>query len=200
MLEAGEHRSIPLDQIRSMQYEVGLEHQVDHGRPFLVIIPEASLMSLAGWNILLKVLEEPPAEVMFLVFGVAPRSVPITVRSRLSAFYVGRGFWEANLDSKGGAAPKSARHLLNLRELGRMLQAEKPHHIEDWNKWVRDVYHGMRASQVQGRLEEASLLAGLLIEASDVLGRKRGDGSINLKYELTAMVARYAGFFARSVG
>ena len=50
------------------------------------IIDEAHMLSNSAFNALLKTLEEPPAQVLFLLATTEPEKLPITVRSRCQRF------------------------------------------------------------------------------------------------------------------
>ena len=189
LLEPGEHRSVPLDEIRAMQREIALQRASTMGNvPYLVIIPDAARVSMAGWNVMLKVLEEPPERVLFLVFGVQAKAVPPTVRSRMTAYYVHH---ETSAEAGVTRVSKSMAKVLNEASLQQFLQQEKPQAVEDWSRWVQQLHQAMAHACELQQSEAASLLAGAFLEVSDCLSRKRLDGSLNLKYEISRIIAAY---------
>lgn len=52
----------------------------------LFILDEAQSISAQGWNVLLKVLEEPPPECMFILITSEPRKIPPKIRTRALRF------------------------------------------------------------------------------------------------------------------
>ncbi len=56
------------------------------GRFKIYIIDEVHMLSTAAFNALLKILEEPPAHVMFLFATTEPHKVPITIHSRCQRY------------------------------------------------------------------------------------------------------------------
>lgn len=52
----------------------------------LFILDEAQSISSQGWNVLLKVLEEPPPECMFILITSEPRKIPSKIRTRALKF------------------------------------------------------------------------------------------------------------------
>lgn len=52
----------------------------------IFILDEAQSISAQGWNVLLKVLEEPPPDCMFMLLTSEPRKVPPKIRTRALKF------------------------------------------------------------------------------------------------------------------
>lgn len=65
--------------VEQLRYHVGAENRV-------VILDEAHSITREGFNALLKTLEEPPAEVTFVLVTTEPTKLPPTVLSRLTEF------------------------------------------------------------------------------------------------------------------
>nr|VFJ44682.1 MAG: DNA polymerase-3 subunit delta' [Candidatus Kentron sp. FM]VFJ50364.1 MAG: DNA polymerase-3 subunit delta' [Candidatus Kentron sp. FM]VFK08669.1 MAG: DNA polymerase-3 subunit delta' [Candidatus Kentron sp. FM] len=73
-------KSIGVDRIRELIDYVWLSRQLADRK--VVIMPGAQLMTINAANTLLKTLEEPPGEVVFLLITDRSDRLPITVRSR----------------------------------------------------------------------------------------------------------------------
>lgn len=65
--------------IESLRYSSGAEYRV-------IILDEAHSITREGFNALLKVLEEPPLNVIFVLVTTEPHKIPDTVLSRLVSF------------------------------------------------------------------------------------------------------------------
>ncbi len=73
-----------IDQIRSLQEEVRFAPQ--RGRYRVIIIDEVHMLTQEAFNALLKTLEEPPPNVVFVMATTEPRKVPETIVSRTQRF------------------------------------------------------------------------------------------------------------------
>ncbi|MFA5954410.1 MAG: DNA polymerase III subunit gamma/tau [Patescibacteria group bacterium] len=62
------------------------EVQAGHGRYRVFIIDEAHMLSTAAFNAMLKILEEPPAHVIFILATTEAHKVPATIISRCQRF------------------------------------------------------------------------------------------------------------------
>ncbi|MCL4424584.1 MAG: DNA polymerase III subunit delta' [Firmicutes bacterium] len=71
---------IRIDQVRRLRRETGFQHL--HGRYRVYLLEEAEKMTPEATNALLKTLEEPPPNMVFLLVTEAPWSIPPTVVSR----------------------------------------------------------------------------------------------------------------------
>jgi len=60
------------------------------GKYKVFIIDEAHMLSKSAFNALLKILEEPPAQVVFMLLTTEPNKVPLTVASRCQKFNLRR--------------------------------------------------------------------------------------------------------------
>lgn len=60
------------------------------GRYKVFIIDEAHMLSKSAFNALLKILEEPPAQVVFMLLTTEPNKIPLTVASRCQKFNLRR--------------------------------------------------------------------------------------------------------------
>lgn len=63
-----------------------LQYRPLSGGARAIIVDEAHMLSKSAWNSLLKVLEEPPAEVYWLLCTTEPTKVPKTVRTRCASY------------------------------------------------------------------------------------------------------------------
>jgi DNA polymerase-3 subunit delta' len=81
-----EGQQILVDQIRGSQSDRGVIPEASRstieGRTKVFVIEDAAQMNLHAANALLKVLEEPPAEVVFVLVTADPDTLPETVVSR----------------------------------------------------------------------------------------------------------------------
>ncbi|HDM90806.1 MAG TPA: DNA polymerase III subunit gamma/tau, partial [candidate division WOR-3 bacterium] len=73
-----------IDQIRSLQEKVRFAPQ--RGRYRVIIIDEVHMLTQEAFNALLKTLEEPPPNVVFIMATTEPRKVPETIVSRTQRF------------------------------------------------------------------------------------------------------------------
>nr|VFJ43395.1 MAG: DNA polymerase III, delta prime subunit [Candidatus Kentron sp. DK] len=78
-----EKKTIGIDQIRALIDYVWLSRQFADRK--VVIIPKAGEMTIAAANTLLKTLEEPPGQAVFLLVSDRAWQLPATVRSRCQA-------------------------------------------------------------------------------------------------------------------
>lgn len=75
---------IKIEQIRDLQSTVYQSPQCGERR--FVVIDEAHQLNLASANALLKILEEPPSHLHFILSAEHANALPITVRSRCQTF------------------------------------------------------------------------------------------------------------------
>lgn len=69
-----------IDQIRELKSHVGLAPFM--GKNKVYILDEVHMLTAEAFNALLKTLEEPPSNVIFLFATTEPHKVPVTIRSR----------------------------------------------------------------------------------------------------------------------
>jgi len=82
-------KSIGIDQIRELNdYAVLASH---YGRAKLVILAPADVMTRGAANALLKLLEEPPPQVVFVLLANRLEGLPLTIRSRCQQLKMERG-------------------------------------------------------------------------------------------------------------
>ena len=88
-IAAGEHLDVieidgasnrGIDNIRDLKSQVNLKPLSSKYKVY--IIDEVHMLTEAAFNALLKTLEEPPANVVFLLATTEPHKVPVTIRSR----------------------------------------------------------------------------------------------------------------------
>ena len=152
------------------------------------IVDEAHMLSKSAFNALLKTLEEPPPNVLFILATTEVEKLPITVRSRCQRFDLRRlgaeelvahlshilqtegvGFEEAALQAIARAADGSARDALSLTE--RVL-AYSPSFLREED--VRQAL-GLVGGEALLRLSNA-ILAGDASEAVTLLRSGMGGG------------------------
>lgn len=83
LLEEGA-KQIKIEQIRDIQQQAFISPQC--GKYRLIIISPAEAMNIAASNALLKLLEEPPADVIFLLQVQHAYQLPATIRSRCQSW------------------------------------------------------------------------------------------------------------------
>ena len=69
-----------VDQIRELRENA--KYMPSHSRYKIYIIDEVHMLSIAAFNALLKILEEPPAHVLFFFATTEPHKIPVTILSR----------------------------------------------------------------------------------------------------------------------
>jgi len=77
---AQEKEAIKIEDIRGIQSK--LFHSAQQGGWKVILISPAEAMTLGAANALLKILEEPPANTVFLLVTTALQQLPATIRSR----------------------------------------------------------------------------------------------------------------------
>ncbi len=82
-----------VDDIRELRENV--RYLPSAGRYNIYIIDEVHMLSINAFNALLKILEEPPAHVIFIFATTEPHKIPVTILSRVQRFDFRRlGFTE----------------------------------------------------------------------------------------------------------
>ena len=84
---AGEKKMISIDQIRELVAEATLRPY--EGRTKVFIVDPADGLSVSGSNSLLKTLEEPSRDTVFMLLTRAPDLLLPTIRSRSQSIYIG---------------------------------------------------------------------------------------------------------------
>jgi DNA polymerase III subunit gamma/tau len=77
-----------VDNIRELREVTQFQPARDRNRIF--IIDEAHMLSAGAWNALLKLIEEPPPHVVFIMATTEMQKVPQTILSRVQQFVFGR--------------------------------------------------------------------------------------------------------------
>jgi DNA polymerase-3 subunit delta' len=163
---AKEHRGkeIPVDQIRALRHDAA--YAPYEGRWKVFIIADAERMNPSSANSLLKVLEEPPAQVVFLLVAESAVALPPTVVSRcqlIRCSFLRTDRIEQALVERWQIEPDRARVLAVLADgrLGRALAwAASEDRLE-----ARD-----RLLDLLPSLEESDPLARL--DAAEAMGRQ----------------------------
>ena len=85
-IDGASHNGV--DEIRTLQETLGY---VAQRSPFrVVLIDEVHMLSTSAFNALLKTLEEPPAQVVFIFATTELQRVPQTVQGRCQVFHLGK--------------------------------------------------------------------------------------------------------------
>lgn len=115
-------KPIKIEQVRALQQQV--YHTPQRAAYRFVVIDAVDRMNVAAANALLKVLEEPPAHVVFILLAEQIASIPKTILSRCQRYCAKTE--SVNLLAMGACYPKeSRRHVLYLQMdtmLGELLQ------------------------------------------------------------------------------
>ncbi len=158
-------REIPIDQIRALQRDAS--YPPYEGRAKVYIIVDAELLSPGAANSLLKVLEEPPPDVVLILIAETTAPLPATIISRcqiVRCALVPTAQIAQALRERYGMPPERARVLASLAA-GRMGRALA---------WARSPEALARRDRLLDRLvqvEEATLPARL--DAAEELARER---------------------------
>ncbi|MCX7597221.1 MAG: AAA family ATPase, partial [Fischerella sp.] len=73
------------DRIRSLKENIKIPPLMSKNK--IYIIDEAHMITKEGFNALLKTLEEPPENVVFILATTEIEKIPVTIRSRTQQFY-----------------------------------------------------------------------------------------------------------------
>ena len=84
---AGERKMISVEQIRDIVAGAGMRPY--EGRNKVFVIDPAEALSPGGSNSLLKTLEEPARDTVFILLTRSPDLLLPTIRSRSQAIYIG---------------------------------------------------------------------------------------------------------------
>ena len=122
-------RNIKIGQIREMQSEAALR-PINSARR-VMIIDGAELMNNAAANCLLKTIEEPPSQTIFILLTASRSSLLMTIRSRcmtinfeklsaeqIRAFLISQGVEESEAENLSVIADGSLGRALKLKEEG----------------------------------------------------------------------------------
>ncbi len=77
-----------VDDVRELRER--LRYRPAQGRNKVLVLDEVHMLSSAAFNALLKTLEEPPAQVVFVLATTELRKVPVTIRSRCQTHHLRR--------------------------------------------------------------------------------------------------------------
>jgi len=162
-------REIPIDQIRALKQDA--YYPPYEGRTKVYIVADAEQLSPGAANSLLKVLEEPPPNVMIILIAEATTPLPPTVISRcqfVRCTLVPTAEIEKALVARRAVAPEQARYLAALSggRVGRALAwAESPEVLERRDRFL-DRLIRMETADPLARLDAAEELA----KEKDALG------------------------------
>lgn len=163
-------RAFPVEAVRSIRSSAWVRPNEAPGKAFVLL--GVQNMSEISQNALLKILEEPPADVLFILTTVSAAALLPTVRSRVQVFAVGGGAlpgdWErAEKIAAAVAVPGEAElafAFAGLEKDRRLLQGV----LEQLSLIFRDALalrSGGRAS-LSGRRQAAAALGGALTRLS----------------------------------
>lgn len=160
-------KEIPVDQIRALRREAG--YPPTEGRWKVCIVADAERMNASSANSLLKILEEPPARVVFLLIAESSVALLPTVVSRcqlVRCTYLRAREIERALVERWQVAPERARVLAALADgrLGRALE---------WNASAQRLEARERLLDLLPALEEGDLLTRL--DAAEALVKQTQD-------------------------
>jgi DNA polymerase-3 subunit delta' len=159
-----EGRDIHVDTVRAEVWHPAYRTAPEPGRKVFVI-READRLNLAAADVLLKVLEEPPADTVLLLLSARPDELPETVVSRchvVSFLPLSEGFVSGTLQTEGVEADRAA---LAARLAGGNLGRARRLATEEAGLAFRDVAVralDLASSGPAGALEAAELV---LVEA-----------------------------------
>ncbi|MCL2183045.1 MAG: DNA polymerase III subunit gamma/tau [Chitinispirillia bacterium] len=92
-----------VDDIRELRDNIGYSSMT--GRYRIIVIDEVHMLTKNAWNALLKTLEEPPQNVIFILATTEPQKIPATIHSRCQRY-----------DFRRVSAERIASHLAKICE------------------------------------------------------------------------------------
>ena len=118
-----------VDDARKLISNVG--YHASHCRYKIYIIDEVHMLSKEAFNALLKTIEEPPSNVIFILATTEPHKIPVTILSRCQRFDFHRlsahdiaGKLRTIVDADGIAVDEGSLMLIAQRAVGAMRDAE----------------------------------------------------------------------------
>lgn len=177
-------KNIAVDQIRNLRTIAYLSAHTSKRRAF--IIEQASTMNASSQNSLLKVLEEPPSDVLFVLLTESAEDLLETVVSRcLTVSLFPPNFEEAldYLTKKEGVNPKKAEPLLREEgnNIGRVLSRLKSGSSDK---------AGDRAREFFEAIEKGNALEAMLITVPMEKNRPEADKFVARLSELLSLKVR----------
>jgi DNA polymerase-3 subunit delta' len=147
----------------------------------IIWLPEK--MNVQSANKLLKLLEEPPYQTVFLLVSEQPDALLPTIQSRTQRMEL-RKLPEAvivqSLQTKYGLQPTDAAHIAHLAD-GSMLKALEAIHISEDNQLFFDLFVSLMRLSYQRKLREMKLWS----EQVAALGRERQKNLLTYCQRLT---------------
>lgn len=113
LIEAEEGKDITIEQVRGLYHDT----RTVHAERYTVVVDDCERMNIPAQNAFLKLLEEPPASVTFILTSHAPHMLLPTIRSRVAAIEVksiSRQASEQLIASRGVSDPTMVSQLLFL--------------------------------------------------------------------------------------
>lgn len=156
---AGKSRQITVDAVREMVGRVNVSSSVSHYK--VVVLHDADRMTQASANVLLKTLEEPPANTTLMLLSGRPYALLPTIRSRVLHFRfpgmaaaVGVGGWDGWLG--------------------------------DYRAWLQRLGQGVAAGR--GAADHIFTLYGLIARFSSMLEKASGEEAARRKEALAGVL------------
>ncbi|MFH1032447.1 MAG: DNA polymerase III subunit delta' [Chloroflexota bacterium] len=163
---------ISIEQIRDMQHSANLPPF--EGRYKVFIIDGAELMSIEAANSLLKILEEPPAKVVFILLTTNQSLLPVTIVSRcqrVEVIPVAVADVAEALNKKWGVEPGRAKLLARLSRglVGWSVAAARDESLlrqrEEWLAELHEIIDG----DYEERFASASKLATIFSQGRETV-------------------------------
>lgn len=110
-----EGKTIRVDLVRELI--VFMQHTSQYGRKKIAIIDPAESMNRSSANSLLKTLEEPPADTLFILNTHQPGRLPVTVRSRCQRLNFAPSYTDATLSWLKETTGKDEAELAELLDI-----------------------------------------------------------------------------------
>lgn len=155
-------KEIPIDQIRALRHDAAFPPY--EGRRKVYIIADAERMNASSANSLLKVLEEPPARVTFILIAESSVALLPTIVSRcqlVRCSFLRADQIERALTDRWGIGEDRARVLAVLADgrLGRALQWAASEERMGARDRLLDLLPALEAGDMMARLDAAETLA-----------------------------------------
>ena len=155
-------KEIPIDQIRALRQDAAFPPY--EGRRKVYIIADAERMNASSANSLLKVLEEPPARVTFILIAESSVALLPTVVSRcqlIRCTFLRADDIERALVERWGISADRARVLAVLADgrIGRALEWAKSEARMEARDRLLDLLPALEAGDLLARLDAAETLA-----------------------------------------
>ncbi len=201
-------KEIPIDQIRALKQDA--YYPPYEGRTKVYVIADAELLSLGAANSLLKVLEEPPPDVIIILIAETTVPLPATITSRcqfVRCSLIPTAEIERVLVGRYAVAPERARVLaaLSAGRIGRAVAwAQSPETLERRDRFLSALIM-LETADLLARLDSAEELAkekdalGELLEAAALwyrdlaVWKETEDPNLIVNLDRLTEIGRWAG-------